>query len=290
MGFKLEDIVHPDSMILAEQFQCGVCLCIVEEPVQTMCHHVFCKACLDHGPELSCPTCRTEFSEADLPHKPLRDCNVPLMRMMSKMKVFCPYRTAATASARAAWLDGMDTEVSCGWCGSYSDLLATHAKQCDLFEVICPNGCGERLIRKDLSDHQKECTSNFQLCAICNTLVKVGGMRQHKKENSELHADLLEKRVAELEKMVDGIPERTVSLLDRRLQHFEQTLMSRIERLSAMHQTPAASRVPPPHAAPPLWRAPPTPSGNRHLPTGNVSWRSFPRDPYANDGPPDEDF
>ena len=43
MGFKIEDIVHPDAQIIAKQFECGVCLCILDEPVQTVCDHIFCR-------------------------------------------------------------------------------------------------------------------------------------------------------------------------------------------------------------------------------------------------------
>ena len=51
-----------------EQFQCAVCLDIVEEPVETPCEHLFCKSCLkttDAGAtKYKCPTCRKEFNHA----------------------------------------------------------------------------------------------------------------------------------------------------------------------------------------------------------------------------------
>jgi hypothetical protein len=87
MGFKIEEIVHPDARIIAKQFLCNVCLCIVDEPVQTQCNHIFCQACV--APCLACPSCRAVFSEKKFGL--LRECNEPLMRMLHEIKVWsCP--------------------------------------------------------------------------------------------------------------------------------------------------------------------------------------------------------
>ncbi|CAE7908801.1 RAG1, partial [Symbiodinium microadriaticum] len=63
-------IVHPDEQRLAKQFVCSVCLCILSDPMQTICDHVFCGECI--SPCLACPTCRTPISPED--RKPLREC------------------------------------------------------------------------------------------------------------------------------------------------------------------------------------------------------------------------
>ena len=38
--------VSEDDVVAAKNFICSVCLCIVSEPVQTKCDHIFCKTCI----------------------------------------------------------------------------------------------------------------------------------------------------------------------------------------------------------------------------------------------------
>jgi len=234
MGFKIEDIVHPDDQKVAEQFLCGVCMCILNEPVQTACDHIFCEDCIT--PCLSCPTCRTAFAPGD--RKPLRECNRPLLRLMHNLQVWCPYHPdsklhpqsslAASASSEANGEVSLPTEDNteafrakrmrlgpkcCDWQGSYMDLLATHLRQCPYHLVPCPRGCGETLRRCDLEAHAPECAKNYDLCPICNESVKCGFMAQHRESKAQLHVQLLEAKLDSMTKRVAGL-EATVQNLD----------------------------------------------------------------------------
>ena len=221
MGYKIEDIVHPEAREFASQFTCGVCLCILDEPSQTSCDHIFCESCV--APCLACPTCRTPLSEGG--RKPLRECNKVVMRMMHNLKVRCPHHAIASAegaSSAAAAAGSGDGEgegedgepaakrartapAQCGWEGNYTDLLAKHLLECPFHEVPCPHGCGVTLRRMDLDDHYLACAKNFEMCPICNARVKNGEMSAHRVKKAELHVQILEAKIAEQEEAGDGL-------------------------------------------------------------------------------------
>ena len=73
-----------------------------------------------------------------------------------------------------------DGPTECGYVGSYADLIGKHLLVCELHPVECPQGCGERVLRKNLARHAGVCTSNFQACGICGELVKPDDMPAHR--------------------------------------------------------------------------------------------------------------
>ncbi|CAJ1347217.1 unnamed protein product [Effrenium voratum] len=206
MGFKIEEIVHPDEQRFAGQFVCSVCLCIMSEPMQTICDHVFCSDCIT--PCLACPSCRTPLAAKD--RRPLRECNRPLLRMMHDLKVWCPYHrhskvvnvdaveegtlAGESAGGRSPKRQRLDDSEFCSWEGSYTDLLASHLAECQLHLVPCPQ-CGQRLRRRKLAEHGPSCPKNFEECPICRDEVKCGNMLAHRKEKAELHVQLLEAKL-----------------------------------------------------------------------------------------------
>mmetsp|Transcript_152664 Transcript_152664/g.489623 ORF Transcript_152664/g.489623 Transcript_152664/m.489623 type:complete len:350 (+) Transcript_152664:133-1182(+) len=227
MGFKIETIVHPDDQRLAQQFVCGVCLCIMNEPVQTVCDHMFCQDCV--APCLACPTCRTAFTEGD--RKPLRECNRILFRMMHDLKVWCPYHSESKAASQAAVESSGSGEERpakkprveqqhCDWKGSYTDLLASHLDKCPYHVVPCPKGCGVEMRRCDIEGHAPDCSKNFEQCPICKESVKNGAMPQHRESKAQLHVQLLEARLAEKE---GDTVEQAVREIRKRLDDLETT-------------------------------------------------------------------
>ena len=59
--FDVTDIVHPECRVIAEEFKCCICHGLVlEDPVQTVCSHIF------FGGFLSRPVCRGSLP--DLPN------------------------------------------------------------------------------------------------------------------------------------------------------------------------------------------------------------------------------
>ena len=77
--FHVDDIVHPEARALAEQFTCGICFSLIEEPVQTICNHVFCGPCLAPCAGGPCPSCRSMLPPGEA-GKSLRDCNQVVLR------------------------------------------------------------------------------------------------------------------------------------------------------------------------------------------------------------------
>ena len=102
--------------------------------------------------------------------------------------------SVAAASSSAAYpkkrqrsedVDGANPQedtgpTECGYVGSYADLIGKHLLVCELHPVECPQGCGERVLRKNLAQHARACTSNFQACGICGELVKPDDMPAHR--------------------------------------------------------------------------------------------------------------
>mmetsp|Transcript_93682 Transcript_93682/g.200993 ORF Transcript_93682/g.200993 Transcript_93682/m.200993 type:complete len:379 (-) Transcript_93682:119-1255(-) len=250
MGFKIEDIVHPEDRKFAEQFICGVCLCILDEPSQTSCDHIFCESCI--SPCLACPTCRTPLTQTD--RRPLRECNKPLMRFMHNLKVLCPYHPKNTAQSAAAdesesapvasLASGHDqdgaprakrartTPDQCDWAGNYTDLLAKHLGECPYHKILCPNGCGETLRRMDLEAHAPACATNFEACPICNERVRCGSMSAHRAEKAQLHVQILEAKLAEHEDTKDE-ENSVLTVLQKvaKTQHVSTTARQRTDEL-----------------------------------------------------------
>mmetsp|Transcript_174340 Transcript_174340/g.558882 ORF Transcript_174340/g.558882 Transcript_174340/m.558882 type:complete len:312 (-) Transcript_174340:125-1060(-) len=257
MGFKIDEIVHPDSRGVAQQFECSVCMCVVNEPLQTVCDHIFCAECISTC--LACPTCRTAFGDGAC--KPLRDCNRPLMRMIHNLQVWCPYHAESKFVPPDEDESADDTEIvedvdepaakrkrvdSCDWAGSYSDLLAKHLAMCQHHFVPCPRGCGRQVRRGGLEAHAPVCAKNFETCKLCHEAVRVGDMSQHRQDKAELHVQLLEARLAErgdggdLQRSLDRIHERLANLESARARHISRRECA---SLSEIGHSPLAASI-----------------------------------------------
>lgn len=148
--------------------------------------------------------------EGDAGRKSLLVCNKPFLRLLHDLKVFCPYRAGAAGAAPAVEAlpqqppakrirlsdKAPESEDTCSWCGTYSDLLAKHLQLCPHHVVPCPRNCGEMLARRLLESHEEECTKIMETCNICGEFARPGTMAQHRKDALELHFQLLEVKVA----------------------------------------------------------------------------------------------
>lgn len=247
--FTIDNIVHPDSRAAAEQLECPVCRCILEDPVQTrVCQHLFCKNCVERCK--LCPVCRADLGPSPAGFVPLRECNQFALRMLHNLKVRCPHHggaqlpsvstssVSAVGPLEAPWTGpakagrevgtdlegttedhdgevqarpGMDTVQNdesdldrehellerCEWTGSYSDLVASHLKTCPLHPVPCPTGCGKVIRRCELAAHESGCPALQDTCTICSKKVPPGTLAAHRREEAELHVQLLEARLQE---------------------------------------------------------------------------------------------
>lgn len=70
MGFEIERFASSDNL---EDFKCGICLEIFENPIMiSICEHVYCRQCIDDWlkTDTSCPEDRTPIQESDLKPPP----------------------------------------------------------------------------------------------------------------------------------------------------------------------------------------------------------------------------
>ena len=103
MGLDTSCVVDGQENHAAE-FTCAICCNLVEGPLLTVCHHVFCTACLQDwlASKPSCPTCSLEL---DVRHGAgeLRLASPLAWRVLGRLRVRCPVG-------------------GCGWVGEYSEL------------------------------------------------------------------------------------------------------------------------------------------------------------------------
>ena len=117
MGYACEYVDSGQVNHLAE-FTCAICCNLVDAPLVTTCHHVFCTACLQDWFDQSkkearsaarCPTC----SEALDPRHgagELRLASPLAWRVLGRLRMKCPLLGPLGAP--------------CGWRGEYSELTA----------------------------------------------------------------------------------------------------------------------------------------------------------------------
>jgi hypothetical protein len=135
------------------------------------CHHCFCKACAEEwiNKTKTCPSCRKEISSNDL------SASVPIQRLVDILPVECPNAAKGCDARRLT-----------------RGVIKEHLeKSCGFAEVQCTLGCGQALLRKDMTAHQKdECPLRLQACEKCAEMVKFNGMEEHIKDTckkTEVH-------------------------------------------------------------------------------------------------------
>ncbi len=145
-----------------EDHQCTVCTNILTNPVLAeCCGQHFCKACLDHWlatAKNSCPYCREKINFITSKH---------MKRHVDSLKMYCPNRSK-----------GCDKITAVGECNQ-------HLKKCLFVEVSCTKKCGERMLRKELQDHEdNKCPNRLVQCQYCNT------EGEHKEITANSHLDI----------------------------------------------------------------------------------------------------
>ncbi len=144
-----------------EDHQCTICTSILTDPVLTgCCGQLFCDGCLKKWlqKQKTCPHCRkANFNNM----KDLR-----MKRAIDSLKIYCPNHSK-----------GCDKITTLGECNQ-------HLEKCLFVEVSCTKKCGERMLRKELQDHEdNKCPNHRVQCQYCT----LEGM--HKEITAKSHLD-----------------------------------------------------------------------------------------------------
>ncbi|XP_051550455.1 TNF receptor-associated factor 5-like isoform X3 [Myxocyprinus asiaticus] len=147
---------------LEQQFVCPSCSGIVLNPHQTGCGHIFCAHCIrayiDKGGISKCPLDSISIK----PEEIFQDncCK----RELLNLEVYCTNAPDCTQKV-----------TLCN--------LQDHLKACQYEQLICSNsGCIEILLRKNLSEHQRNvCSFRLESCQHCRQSYTVSQLLDHQK-------------------------------------------------------------------------------------------------------------
>ncbi|XP_064390044.1 TNF receptor-associated factor 5-like [Halichondria panicea] len=144
-----------------EDHHCTICTSILTDPVLTeCCGQLFCKGCVKNWllEKKTCPHCRgANFVFIK---------NLRMKRAVDSLKVYCPNRSK-----------GCDKVTTLSACNQ-------HLEKCLFVEASCTNECEEKILRKELQDHEdNKCPNRRVRCQYCN----IKGM--HKEITTKTHLD-----------------------------------------------------------------------------------------------------
>lgn len=168
---------------------CCICTCILEDPVESPCRHVFCSQCIKTwlSNQKSCPHCRAAVHKRDL------QSVVPLLKnIISKQRIFCDNKERGCPEIVPL------------------ESLVSHVAVCQHGLVSCSNdGCHTKIMRKDLKAHSEVCLKRTVLCEDgCDMFLKLGERNNHNCVQSlrahfqEVQNEMLT-RISKLEELVN---------------------------------------------------------------------------------------
>lgn len=142
-------------------FECELCQCVVREPVEhSVCSQLYCTDCiklaLSKMRPPACPHCMTPASLADF-----RRINRLLRQMLDTKQMHCVHYPECSHVCTFGTLE-------------------KHLSECALQTVECRfGGCGALVLRRDLAEHEANCSRRTQRCEFCDDIVLASSMETH---------------------------------------------------------------------------------------------------------------
>uniref|UniRef100_A0A0G4HQ14 RING-type domain-containing protein n=1 Tax=Chromera velia CCMP2878 TaxID=1169474 RepID=A0A0G4HQ14_9ALVE len=234
---------------LAENALCPVCHDFLEDVVEVNCsgRHVFCRPCIKEVRRRGkpCPSCRGHFYDIETA-SPLtrsfieqvrwkcvnfeqgctftgtkREMETHLDEACVEQEVNCSFE-GCTQTMKRALLSSHREKCAfrclpCEHCGESVAVSLTeeHLKECAGYPIECPNGCGEKVPRGDVSAHQSSaCPETEVECVVpgCGETRKRKAMETHEEESMGKHLRFVCLRLAESEKAREKGEEKMKSL------------------------------------------------------------------------------
>uniref|UniRef100_A0A0G4F2P9 RING-type domain-containing protein n=1 Tax=Chromera velia CCMP2878 TaxID=1169474 RepID=A0A0G4F2P9_9ALVE len=218
---------------------CAICHDFIEDAVETDCpaRHVFCRPCVQEclDRRQPCPSCRGHISKLTVANTMIRNLvavskwkclnfesgcaftgtKTELQRHLDEecpeQETECPFKGCTEKNRRALLVEHKKTcnfrLIPCAHCEKSVAFFATdnHLKVCKSFPVDCPNGCGEKPPRGELSHHlNAECAEGSVRCSVhgCGETRKRKEMGEHEEEAAKKHVRLLAAENANLQQSV----------------------------------------------------------------------------------------
>ena len=224
-GHDYEFVCAPPSTL-----ECSICLLTLKNPtVVSCCGNHFCEHCIGRikGDNKPCPLCNDPDYSIML-HK-------GVMREVNALAVYCPQK-----------------HLGCDWTGDLGKIschlnIGSRDSGCQFVEMECANKCGTKVLRKYLTQHEKNMCSKksvnltngsaeLALNAISQLRKEIQGLSADKKN---LKADISESKLQlqDLQAKVKSL-EVTVMQLNRRVQDGEVDKMEFKERIKRLEEIP----------------------------------------------------
>lgn len=184
---------------------CCICTCILEDPVESPCRHVFCSQCIKTwlSNQKSCPHCRAPVHKRDL------QSVVPLLKnIISKQKIYCDNRDR-----------GCTQIISL-------ESLQGHTAICPYGLVTCTyEGCHMRVLRKDVKAHTEVCAKRTVMCEEgCEMFITLGEQDSHNciqalRAHFQDVTNELFGRISKLEELVNDLVSKSNTNANRHVSH-----------------------------------------------------------------------
>ena len=224
---------------LPDELTCPICGVALRDPQQTVCGHRFCGACLEplkkDKDSFSCPICRAELTSVRVfPDNAIKRHVMSLKVKCDEHESGCEWQgelrqlddhpdhcqfvllSCSLGCGKNAMRRDMDNhvkmcprrEVPCQHCDGkfeHQHMEEHYDNDCPQFPMMCPQDCGEELVRCQKDDHvavDGTCPNTDMKCAFedagCPFIGKRKDMGQHTKENIENHLTMSHLKVKEL--------------------------------------------------------------------------------------------
>lgn len=126
---------------------CRLCSHVFKDPVIVTCGHTYCRRCVNHRSEETCPV--------DGHRLGVVVANIAVSEQIGEMMVHCKYGCQLAEDGQTYVVDPSGCPVTVKISNRRD-----HEEDCDFMPVECPNNAGcPSLLKKDLEDHLRHCSN-----------------------------------------------------------------------------------------------------------------------------------